>query len=59
MSTPVDPQAAVRDARHAGFINATRHLDDNRRSKLAKSYSAQDARRERNITKFVKNLKGA
>jgi hypothetical protein len=59
MSTQANQQAAIRDARHAGFINATNHLDDQRRSKLAKSYSAQDARRERNITKFVKNLKGA
>ncbi len=58
MSTQADPQAAIRDARHAGFINATRHMDDQRRSRLAKSYSEQDARRERNITKFVKNLKG-
>lgn len=59
MSNQQDPQAAIRDARHAGFINATRHMDDQRRSRLAKSYSGQDARRERNITKFVKNLKGA
>lgn len=59
MSSPADSQAAIRDARHAGFINATKHLDDQRRSKLAKSYSVQDARREQNITKFVKNLKGA
>lgn len=59
MSNQADPQAAIRDARHAGFINATTHLDEKRRSKLAKSYSVQDARRERNITKFVTNLKGA
>ena len=59
MSNQADPQAATRDARHAGFINATTHLEDKRRARLAKSYSLQDERRERNISKFVQNLKGS
>ncbi len=59
MSSQVDAEVSVRNARHAGFINATKHMDDQRRSRLAKSYSAQDTRRERNIVRFVKNLKGA
>jgi hypothetical protein len=59
MSNQVDPQAAVRNARHAGFNNAVKHLDEQRRTRLTKSYTVQDARREQHVSKFVQNLKGA
>ena len=51
-------QEQIRQARHAGFANATAHLPENRRKKLETSYATQDARRERNISKFVNSIKG-
>lgn len=57
MSQPLNADI-IRQARHTGFINATRHLPEARRKKLESSYAAQDARRERNISKFVSTIKG-
>jgi hypothetical protein len=51
-------QEVIREARHAGFVNATLHMDEKRRSRLASSYAKQDARREKNINTFVSRLKG-
>ena len=50
---------AVRNARHTGFLNSTSHLPNDKQTKLYDRYKVQDARREKNVSGFVKQIRGA
>jgi tartrate dehydratase alpha subunit/fumarate hydratase class I-like protein len=48
----------IRQVRHYAFQAATARLPEDRRARLAQAYQAQDSRRERNVSSFVKEVTG-
>ncbi len=56
MSQPTPDQ--IRAARRAGFKNSLGHRSAADQQKLEKSYVKQDDRREKNVAKFVGQIRG-
>ncbi len=56
MSTPTPEQ--LRAARHKRFDNSISHHTPDKQARLKASYVKQDARREKNVTSFVKEIRG-
>lgn len=59
MSQAQDDTTQIRKARHAGFLNSTLHLPEDKRKALYSKYKKQDAQREKNISKFVSQVRAA
>lgn len=52
-------QEDVRKARHTGFKNSLGHLPEDKRDALYQRYQQQDARREKNVSGFVNQIRSA
>lgn len=59
MANNAPTQEDVRKARHAGFKNSINHLPTDKRDALYNRYQQQDARREKNISGFVSQIRSA
>jgi hypothetical protein len=58
MSNKVPTQQEVRDARHAGFKHSIVRHPEQKQKSLYDRYAAQDARREKNISGLVNQIRG-
>lgn len=58
MAQPTQQEAA-RAARHKGFQNSIQHHPEDKRTKLYERYKPQDARREKNVSGFVAQIRAA
>jgi hypothetical protein len=56
-NTPTPEQ--LRKARHTGFNHSTKHLPQAKRDALYARYKPMDERREKNVSTFVNQVRGA
>ena len=59
MSNKAPTQQEIRDARHAGFMHSIARHPEQKQKALYERYATQDARREKNISGLVNQIRGA
>ena len=59
MANKAPTQEQVRVARHTGFQNSLKHLPNETFNKVFTKYQTQDARRQKNVSGFVNQIRTA
>jgi hypothetical protein len=59
MAKTAPTQEQVRIARHTGFQNSLKHMPNAAFNKVFTKYQEQDARRQKNVSGFVNQIRSA